>query len=262
MNIFDTHAHLSSECYKNNIDLLIEECKENGVKKIVNASDSLESMEGVLELAEKHKDIMLSSLGIFPTYSINGLSYLEDGMNFISDNLSIVSAIGEIGLDYHDKPSNKEKDLQKDFFIKQILFSKAWNLPIVVHSRDADFDTYEIIKEYEPILVDLHCFSQSVEMAQLYLNLPFKVYFGVGGVVTFKNAKNILNVVSFLPIERILTETDSPFLTPTPFRGQQNSPINIKYVISKIAEIKKLDVETTAKILFNNALEFYGINDE
>lgn len=259
MKIVDTHAHLFMPPLIDDIDNVLNIAKSYNVVAIFNQSDSLQSMDQVLQLQDKYPNLCYSTLGIFPTFALSDDSYFETAYKKIIDNKDRIKAIGEIGLDYSTDEYKLYKDKQKYRFIQQIQLAKKLNLPIVVHSRDASEDTYNIIKEELPPIVDLHCFSQSVEMLKKYLSLPIKFYIGVGGILTFKNAKNIIDVVNSAPLDIILTETDSPYLTPIPFRGKPNNPGYIKYVIEKIAQIKETDVEKCAELLFNNAKLFYNL---
>lgn len=259
MKIIDTHAHLFMEELKDDIDNVIKIAKSYNVVSVFNQSDSLSSMDEVLKLEGKYPTFCYSTLGIFPTFATENDNYFNSAYKKIEENKDKIKAIGEIGLDYSKDEYKLYKDKQKERFIQQIELAKKLNLPIVVHSRDASEDTYNIIKQQLPPIVDLHCFSQSVEMLKKYLSLPIKFYIGVGGILTFKNAKNIVDVVKNAPLDIILTETDSPYLTPVPFRGKVNNPGYIKFVIEKIAEIKNMDVEKTSNILFENAKLFYSL---
>lgn len=212
---------------------------------IISGYDNYSNKE-VIDLINEYPKAY-GTLGIHPDEVIvNNLDELE---NLLKD--SKVVGIGEIGLDYHYGKNNVEK--QKEYFIKQIEIARKYNLPIVVHSRDAAQDTYNILKEYaSDMKIVMHCFSYSLEMAKKFLE--FDIKFGIGGVVTFKNSKNLVEVVKEIPLEYFVLETDSPWLTPEPFRGKLNEPKNIPIIAKKIAEIKEISVEEVLKQTTMNAI--------
>ena len=248
----DTHCHLYKEYY-NNIDEVIKECINNGVTKfIVNGCDMKSNME-VLELAHKYKEVY-AAIGFHPTeledFKEEYFAWLE---NNISDNK--VVAIGEIGLDYHYDNTDKEKEIY--VFRKQLDIAEKYNMPIIVHTRDAIGDTFNILKEYD-LRGSIHSYSGSVEMAREFIKLGYMI--GIGGVVTFKNAKNIKEVVKEIDLEYIILETDSPYLTPDPYRGTQNSPKYIPIIAKCIADIKNVTEDDIIRISTANAervFDFY-----
>lgn len=259
MKIIDTHAHMYEEPFLKDIDAIVSECKANNIRAVFNNSDSFESMKLVIDLEKRFPNFFYSVLGIFPTYSYMSNEYFENAYNFILSNASHIKAIGEIGLDYHDSPSDEQKVLQKNRFIEQIRLAKKLDLPIVVHCRDALEETFKIIKEELPYKMDLHCYSGSFELVKEYLKLPIDFHIGIGGVCTFKNAKRLVDVIKQSPIEILLTETDSPFLSPEPFRGKINSPINLEIIINKISELLNVNKLSVLDQLYKNACCFYGI---
>ena len=226
--MIDTHCHIYSEYY-DDISSLIDDIKKNGINKIIiNGCDMKSNLE-VLKLTKKY-DIVYGALGFHPTeldnYSDDSIKWLEENIN----NDKIV-AIGEIGLDYHYENADKEKQIN-------------------VHTRDAIQDTYNILKKYK-LKGSIHAFSGSLEMAKEFINLGY--YIGVGGVCTFKNAKNIVNVIKNISTEYILLETDSPYLTPEPYRGKINTPKNISIIADKIAEIKQINISEVVDVTTDNA---------
>lgn len=237
----DTHCHLDG----------IEKTRRDEIVNSVDGSiiisgyDNYSNKE-VIELINEYGKAY-GTIGIHPDeVMVNSLDELE---NLLKD--SKIVGIGEIGLDYHYGKNNIEK--QKEYFIKQIEIARKYNLPIVVHSRDAAQDTYNILKEYaSDMKIVMHCFSYSLEMAKKFLELNIK--FGIGGVVTFKNSKNLVEVVKEIPLEYFVLETDSPWLTPEPFRGKLNEPKNIPIIAEKIAEIKEISVEEVLKKTTINAI--------
>ena len=203
----------------------------------------------VLEIAKKHSNFY-AAIGYHP----ENIEHIDNYEQFLEENITDAIAIGEIGLDYHYRDDNKEE--QKALFISQLKLAKKYNKPVIIHARDAIQDTLDILKQY-PVKADLHCFSSSVEMAREFIKIG--CYIGVGGTLTFKNSKKLVEVVKEISINKILLETDSPYLAPEPVRGTINDPTNLKYVISKIAEIKGLTYESVRDTLNQNAIEFFGL---
>ena len=237
----DTHCHLDG-IEKTRCDEIVNSVDGS---IIISGYDNYSNKE-VIELINEYGKAY-GTIGIHPDeVMVNSLDELE---NLLKD--SKIVGIGEIGLDYHYGKNNIEK--QKEYFIKQIEIARKYNLPIVVHSRDAAQDTYNILKEYaSDMKIVMHCFSYSLEMAKKFLELNIK--FGIGGVVTFKNSKNLVEVVKEIPLEYFVLETDSPWLTPEPFRGKLNEPKNIPIIAEKIAEIKEISVEEVLKKTTINAI--------
>ena len=259
MKIIDTHAHYNDQAIYSIIDEAVSRAKEKEVKAIFNNADSFESFQIIMQLQERYPSFFYSVLGIHPEFANKNEEYFLNSYKFIKENVDKISAIGEIGLDYHYSKDEEYVKQQKIRFIEQIRLAKELNLPIVVHSRDADFDTLNIIKEELPPKVDLHCFSGSVEILKEYLKLPISFHIGIGGVVTFKNSRVLKEVVQYAPFNILLTETDAPYLAPTPFRGQRNESCYIPYIIEQIAAIKAIDIEKCASLLYEQGKSFYGI---
>lgn len=241
--LIDSHCHLLSSEY-DDVDKEIKEAIDSGVSKIIiNGYDLKSSMEAA-KLSEKYEEVY-AAVGIGPE-NIEGVT--NDDISKIKDltNHKKVVAIGEIGLDYYWTKENKEKQIK--IFKNMLSIAKEKTLPVIVHNREATKDTYDLINEYNVTGV-LHCFSGSVETAKEFIKKGFLI--GVGGVVTFKNAKNIKEVVKEIPIEAISLETDSPYLSPEPFRGKQNNPSKLVYIVRKIADIKNLEedviIDTTGR---------------
>lgn len=244
--IIDTHCHLSKDDY-NNIDEIINEM--NGI--MITSGCDLKSNKEVIELISKYKNVY-GTLGIHPeclsddTYQ--SFKFIEDNLN----NPKIVG-VGEIGLDYH---YDIDKVKQKELFIKQLDLAVKYNKPIVVHSRDSIQDTFDILKNYK-LKGSIHAFSSSKEMAHEFIKLGYKI--GVGGVVTFKNGKVLQDVVSNIDIKDILLETDSPYLSPEPFRGKKNVPSNTQYIASKIAQIKSMKYDDVIYLTTTTAINLFDL---
>ena len=246
--MIDTHAHIYNEYY-DDIDSLINELKDNNMIYVINASTNNENALEIINQSKKYKNFIIPAIGIHPEEIDNyDLEKIEE---LIKENK--VYAIGEIGLDYYWNKNNKEE--QKELFIKQIELAKKYNLPIIVHSRDSIQDCFDILKENKVKGV-IHCFSSSLEMAKEFIKLGYKL--GIGGVLTFKNS-NLYKVIENIDLENILLETDSPYLSPEPFRGKKNIPSNVYYVAKKIAEIKNINVEEVIDITTKNAKELFDI---
>lgn len=248
--IIDTHCHLEKQYY-DNIDEVIDRMKNNII--ITSGVDYKTNVE-VLEMCEKY-DNVFGTLGYHPEeiedFSLDSLKFLEDNIN----NPKIV-AIGEIGLDYYYGKDDIEK--QKEVFIAQLRLAAKYNKPVVVHSRDAIKDTYDILKEeLKGNKCILHCYSSSLEMAKEFQKLGIK--FGIGGVITFKNNKVLREVVEGLTLDNFILETDSPYLTPEPYRGHKNEPYNVNYVAKKIAKLKNISIEEVISITTKTAISQFDL---
>ena len=243
--IIDTHCHL--DVY-DNIDEVIS--RFDGIM-ITSGYDDKSNLK-VLKLVNKYPNVY-GTLGIHPEEASNNYD-----LNIIIDNINNdkIVAIGEIGLDYHYTKDNINK--QQELLKKQLDIAKKYNKPVVVHSRDAIMDTYNILSDYNLKGV-IHCYSGSIEMAHKFIQLGYKI--GVGGVLTFKNGKKLREVVNNISISDILSETDTPYITPEPFRGQVNEPKNVYYVLEKLAELKNIKMEEIIKKTSSNALEIFNISN-
>ena len=250
--IIDTHTHLLDEKFSADREEVIENLARNGVCAIVeNGTNITDSKKAVL-LAQSHKNIY-AAVGIHPHDASTATPEALKELKLLAKENKVV-AIGEIGLDYHYDFSPREA--QRTAFFEQIKLAKEAALPIVVHSREAAQETFDILKE-ENVKGEIHCFSASAQMAQEYVKRGF--YIGIGGAVTFKNNKKTVEVAKAVPLEKILLETDCPYMTPEPFRGKRNEPKYTFYAAKKIAEIKNIDVEEVISQTHKNAMEFFGI---
>lgn len=252
--IFETHAHYDDEQFDTDRDELLRSMEEGGVGTIVNVSATYESCENVVKLAEKYP-FLYAAVGVHPDEvgALNEVTFAR--MKELFSNPKVV-AVGEIGLDYYW--DNESHDLQKEWFVRQLALARELHLPVLIHSRDAAADTMEIMKAYGQGLDGvIHCFSYSKEMAREYVKMGY--YIGVGGVVTFKNAKKMKEVVEEVPLESILLETDCPYLAPEPNRGKKNSSLNLVYVAQKIAQIKGVTYEEVVAQTEENARKMYHL---
>lgn len=258
MEFFDSHAHYNDEKFDGDREQIIKETYNSGVTKFICAGYDIKSSKKAIEISEKY-EFIYSICGISP----NDIPQSEQELWKNIDEISKIAtqnkgkklvAIGEIGLDYYWNKENKE--LQKKAFIKQIELANNLKLPIVIHSRDASVDTVQIIKE-NPVnkLGIFHCCQLNQEMVKNALELGY--YISFAGPITFKNAKNAIEVVKMVPLERILIETDSPYLTPEPNRGKRNDSRNVRYVAQKIAELKNMPIELVAKVTYENAMRIF-----
>ena len=244
----DSHCHLESKEY-DDLDSIIRSMDGYMIASGYNDETNLE----VLELVNKY-DNVYGVIGIHP----EEVDYVtSDSFKIIENNINNpkIVGIGEIGLDYYYVHDNKDKQI--DLFKKQIELAEKYNKPIVVHSRDASQDTYDILKDIK-VKCDIHCYSYSYEMAKEFIKLGCRL--GIGGVLTFKNSKNLKEVVEKLDIDNFLLETDSPYLTPEPYRGHKNNPSNVILVAKKIAEIKGLDYKDVVDKLNSNAIEQFDLD--
>ena len=246
--LIDTHCHLEKKEY-DDLDSIIKKMDGYMIASGYNDETNLE----VIELVNKY-DNVYGVIGIHPEEVDN---VTNDSFKIIEDNINNpkILGIGEIGLDYYYVKDNKDKQIE--LFKKQIEIADAYNKPIVVHSRDAAQDTYNILKNVK-VKCDIHCFSYSYEMACEFVKLGFRL--GIGGVLTFKNSKNLKEIVDKLDIDNFLLETDSPYLSPEPFRGRKNNPSNCLYIAKKIAEIKEMDVNDVINKLNKNAKNQFDLD--
>jgi len=256
--IIDTHIHLDDKRYKDDLDEVIKRAKEGGVKKFIIPGADIKTLPKAVEIAQRYEDVYFA-VGIHP-YDKEQYS---DGVFDEYINHPKCIAVGECGLDYYrlegsDEEKQKEKEIQKEVFIAQIELAKKHNKPLIVHIREASNDSKEILKNYDAKKVGgvLHCFNAS----EILLDLADDgFYFGIGGVVTFKNAKKLVEILPKIPKERLIIETDGPYLTPEPYRGKRNEPVYTTYVAKKIAEILGMNYDEVCELTTNNAKRLFRI---
>ena len=253
MNLFDSHSHYNDDKFNMDREEIIKETLLNGVSNFIVAGYNIESSKKAIEIAKEYNEIY-AIVGISPN-DLENVETKDDIDKCINEIKNIakdkkVVAIGEIGLDYYWNKENKE--LQKDMFIKQIEIANELDLPIVIHTRDATIDTIEILKEKNVNKKGIfHCCPLNQELIKEALKLDF--YISLSGVITFKNVKNVEDIINMIPEDRLLIETDSPYLSPEPVRGKRNNSMNVKYVAEKIANIKNKTLEEVANITNKNA---------
>ena len=254
--IFDSHAHYDDAAFDEDRDEVLRSLRKEGIGNVCDICADIKDLPKILELTKEY-DFIYAAAGVHPcdVYDIG-----EDEFAQIEEALDDpkVVAVGEIGLDYHYDDTDKAK--QKAAFVRQIDLARRRNCPLVIHSRDAAQDTFEIMKaeKAEDAGGVIHCFSYEKEMARRFLDLGY--YIGVGGVLTYKNARKLAEVVEYMPMERMLLETDCPYLCPEPHRGKRNDSRMLKYVVSKIAQIKGIPEEEVIRVTGNNALKMYRLN--
>lgn len=253
-NIFDTHAHYCDSAFDEDRDEVLGSLQEKGVRFVTLASAAVEDTIENSELSQKY-DYIYCAAGVHPeSVDTNPDNYLDIISETVKSNPK-VRAVGEIGLDYHYEGYSREKQIE--LFCRQLELAKEINLPVIVHSRDAVEDTLNILKKYKPSGV-VHCFSGSAETAKEIVKLG--MYVGFTGVLTFKNAKKALKALEEVPLDRLLLETDCPYMAPVPFRGKRCDSSMIAYTAEKAAEIKGVGVQEILDITCRNGMEFYSID--
>ncbi|WP_234123430.1 TatD family hydrolase [Clostridium hydrogenum] len=252
--IFDSHAHYDDEQFDEDREKVISELKENGIIGVLNCGASLQGARNSVRLSEKY-DFFYAAVGLHPEFADKVDEKVINELKELSKN-NKVRAIGEIGLDYYYE-ENPPREVQKKAFIRQMELAKELNLPVVIHDRDAHGDTLEIMRSFPEVKGVVHCFSGSVEFAKECLKLGY--YIGFTGVVTFKNAKKAVEVASEVPLDRILVETDCPYMAPVPNRGKRNRSEYIEYVIEKIADIKSILPINVSEQTIQNAKDLLKI---
>lgn len=251
--IFETHAHYEDKQFDEDREELLNSFSENGIEFVVNVSSSLDTVKRTLELTRQY-DFIYGAVGVHPE---EAAELNEENFRWLSEQCDRdkIVAVGEIGLDYYWK--EPDPSIQKVWFERQIALAREKKLPMIIHSRDAAQDTFDILKacKGEEAGGVIHCFSYAKEMAARFLSLGY--YLGIGGVVTFKNSKKLKEVVEYTPIDRILLETDCPYMAPVPNRGKRNSSLNLIYVAEEIARLKGLSIEEVIARTAENAKAMY-----
>lgn len=255
--IFDTHAHYDDRQFAEDREAILDLLPKQGIGRVVDVAASVRSVKDVLELTERYEYIY-GAIGIHPSNTMELDEEIYKEVQQAAKQEKIV-AVGEIGLDYYWK--EPEPQLQKEWFIRQLGLAREISKPVIIHSRDAAADTLSIMKEHGRDLGGIiHCFSYGVEMAREYLNMGY--YLGIGGVVTFSNGRKLQEVVQYAPLDRLVLETDCPYLSPEPFRGRghRNSSLRLPYVVEKIAALKGVTPEEVERITWENACAVYRMH--
>lgn len=257
LKIIDTHCHLDSEVFKDDLDEILQHAFNNGIEKIIIPGADIKDLPRAAQIAHSYENVFFAA-GVHP-YELD--NYNEEILRqYLQDKKCV--AVGECGLDYFRFKSEnleereQEKKTQKEFFIAQLQLAIEYKKPVIIHSREANNDTYEILHKYSKNLVGgvLHCFNASEHLLRLS---DEGFYFGIGGVLTFKNAKNLVEILPKIPKEKLLLETDAPYLTPEPYRGKRNNPLLTQLVANKMSEILNLSREELLKLCFNNSKNLF-----
>ena len=248
--IIDTHTHLDNEKFIDDVKDVIKRAQEAGVKKFIIPAADPNDLPRAIELAEQYDDIFFA-VGVHPV----DIDKYNDNLLLQYINHPKCVAVGEIGLDYYWVKDETQRKKQREFFIKQIEIAKKFQKPIIIHVREATKDTYEIIKNYYDVKGVFHCFNASEQLLEFSENF----YYGIGGVITFKNAKKLINIFPKIPKNRVLIETDAPYLTPHPYRGKRNEPFYTTLIRDKISELWNIDKKEVEDITTKNAKRLFGI---
>lgn len=255
--IFETHAHYDDERFTSDREALLASLSDCGIKRVVNVGASIDTTRNSIQLAENY-EFIYAAVGVHPS-DIGELD--EAQFTWLKEQTKHPKAVavGEIGLDYYWEKELEVQEKQRYWFKRQLELAKEVNLPVIVHSREAAADTMAILKEAhtKDLKAVIHCYSYSPELAKEFVKMGY--YIGVGGVVTFKNAKKLKETVMQIPLERILLETDCPYLAPEPYRSKRNDSRYLSYVVEKIAELKGITAEEVENVTWQNAMEFYRI---
>lgn len=252
--IFDTHAHYDDGAFDEDRDILLKSLQEQEIETVVNVGASLASCRKTLELMEQY-DFIYGAIGVHPSETAELTEEAFDWLRQQCQHPKCV-AVGEIGLDYYwDEPA---RDIQQKWFARQLELARELKLPVVIHSRDAAKDTVDMMTAANAGEIGgvVHCYSYSKETAKIFLNMGF--YFGIGGVLTFKNARVLKEAAAYIPLDRIVLETDCPYLAPEPNRGKRNSSLNLPYVVTALAQLKGISEEEVRCAAWENAHRLYG----
>ena len=253
MRLIDSHCHLTDEAFDDDRLFILNDLSNFGLRGIINPATNLADSKMAIELSEKYDNIYAMA-GIHPEevdeITDKDLEELEN----LAQNKKVI-AIGEIGLDYYRKDDNKDR--QKEIFIHQLELARKLAKPAVIHVRDSKDDVIEILKDYQDLKIQIHCFSDDLETLEKYMEMGF--YISIGGVVTFNNGTNEQNAARNVPIERLMLETDSPYLTPEPYRGLRNDPRRVVEVARTVADLRDMKIDKLAKKTYSNTKEFFNL---
>lgn len=253
MRLIDCHCHLTDEAFDDDRLFIINDLSNFAIKGIINPATNIEDSKKTISLAEKF-DNFYPMVGIHPEEVDQIKDKDLEELEILAKNDKVV-AIGEIGLDYYWKDDNKDR--QKEIFIHQLQLARKLDLPAVIHVREAKDDVIEILKDYTDLKIQIHCFSDDLKTLNTYMDMGF--YISIGGVVTFANGTNEHVAARNVPIERLMLETDSPYLTPEPYRGLRNDPRRVVEVARKVAELRDMKMDKLAKRTYKNTVEFFNL---
>ena len=255
--LIDSHAHSDDRRFNDDRDMLIKNFKNNNIELVINIGADLKTSVASVELADKY-DTIYAAVGVHPHSAKEVNTLVMENIRELTKNKKVV-AIGEIGLDFHY--DNSPRDVQRKWFIEQLKLAKELDLPVIIHTREASQETYDILKNNQDGTVRgvMHSFSGSAEMASLYVDMGF--YISIGGPVTFKNARVVREVAEAVPLDKLLIETDCPYLTPEPYRGKRNEPVYMKYTAEKIAQVRGISYDEVVKATNRNAKRLFNIKD-
>lgn len=253
MRLIDCHCHLTDEAFDSDRLFIINDLSNFAIRGIINPATNIEDSKKAIALSEKF-DNFYPMVGIHPE-NVDDITDKDlEELEILGKNPKVV-AIGEIGLDYYWKDDNKDK--QKEIFIHQLELARKLNLPAVIHVRDSKDDIIEILKDYTDLKIQIHCFSDDLKTLNTYMDMGF--YISIGGVVTFSNGTNEKVAARNVPIERLMLETDSPYLTPEPYRGLRNDPRRVVEVARTVADLRDMKIDKLAKRCYKNTVEFFNL---
>lgn len=253
MRLIDSHCHLTDEAFDDDRLFILNDLSNFGIRGIINPATNLTDSKMAIELAEKY-DNFYAMAGIHPEEVDDITDKDLEELEKLAKNEKVI-AIGEIGLDYYWTDNNKKK--QKEIFIHQLELARKLEKPAVIHVRDSKDDVIEILKDYQDLKIQIHCFSDDLETLEKYMQMGF--YISIGGVVTFNNGTNEQNAARNVPIERLMLETDSPYLTPEPYRGLRNDPRRVVEVARVVAQLRDMKIDKLVKRTYNNTKEFFNL---
>ncbi len=259
MNYSDSHAHLGAKEFASDRDEVVQRAKATGLKLIANCTDTLDDFSATIDLKRKHPEICLCCLGLHPDSIPQGNERRNAAIALMEQNVDFMDAVGEIGLDFHYGIGEQNHREQRELFASMLDFSSLHQLPAVIHCREARDDLWEILRSKNVKKIYLHCYEEDLGFATKLISSGFDCYFGFNGILTFKSADSVREVCRNIPLERLLIETDSPCLSPVPFRGQRNEPMRVIPIAQFIADLRGIEVETLTRVVLDNAKRFYGI---
>jgi len=256
--MIDTHCHLHSQEFDNNRAEILSLLQQNNIQAILVGTSLEDSLEAI-ELAREY-EFLYPTLGIHPhEYENLDLSKISIDMEKSLSTKDDIIALGECGFDFYYHNSVEVKDKQEQLFRLHLDMAGKYNKPVIIHTRDSFEDTYRVLSEYQNLIIILHCFTGDKDWVEKFSNLKLNIYFSFSGIITFKNSESIQEAVKFVAIDKLLVETDAPYLAPVPHRGQQNTPLFLEYNIRQIANLRGMDYEELVRILDNNARQAFSI---